>query len=774
MKNIRFNLLFVLLCVLPLLSVSAQNQRGYTKTRGRLNADGSVMPGKRLPEVVISFMDGRTSVMSDAGGDFSFPVRDETYVLKEVRKNGYQLLDPDALNRAHHYSSREPLVLTLETEDAILEDQLAAERLVRRQLEIRLQRSEAELDTLKARRSLTAEEYRERLRQLFDSRSRSEQLVKEMAERYSTIDFDLMDDFYREVSACILRGELLRADSLLNRKGDLGVCIESYRELAQSNAREQEEFNRRKRALDRRLHYAERALQDLALECYSRYEIAKLRFRNDSAAFYIEQRAALDTTNAEWQFQAGTFLRDYMADYDRARFYYYRALRNAGNDEERGICYNDLGVTCNSMGNYTGALEFLNKALAIEALLGETERPNRATIYSNIGVAYSYLGAYDQALDYLLKGLDVQQKISGMKAPGVALTCNSIGLVYCYTGDFSRASEYLGRALSIQLEILGERHPDTAATYSNLGNLFIYQGDYARALEHLQKALDIQRSVFGERHPETATSYNSLGVAYDYMGDTARALEYYTLALEIQKETLGENHLAVATSYNNIGYIYFYMGDNTRALDFYEKALAIYRQIQGEESIDSASCYNNIAGVYSRMGDNARALEYYERALVVRTSLLGEKHPDIAVNYNGIGSVLSAMGKPQEALEAFGKALEIRKELLGDTHPDTAVCYSNIGTVYSDMGDYVRALEYLEKSLAIRLAQLGPSHVATANSTQGIGRIYYFMGNYVQALEYFEKALSIYRSSLPETHPSVVRLKEQIAQTKEKLAHGAA
>lgn len=291
-------ILFFLLLLLPIIPTSAQIQRGYTKTRGVLNKNGSVTPGKRLAKVIISFRDRRTSVISDSIGDFTFPVREDVYTLQDVQKNGYRLLDPDILNRECYYTPQKPLVLTLETLDAILDNQLTTQRLIRQQLEKRLRSREMELDSLKAWQAITIEEYRQKLQALYAERSQSEQLVKDMAEQYSKIDFDLINDFYRQVSAYILNGELFKADSMLNTKGSLNDRIASYRKLQVINNREKEELARRQKALARNQLYGQHALEDLGQECYSRYEIAKLRFQNDSAAYYIETRALLDTLNA--------------------------------------------------------------------------------------------------------------------------------------------------------------------------------------------------------------------------------------------------------------------------------------------------------------------------------------------------------------------------------------------------------------------------------------------------------------------------------------------
>ena len=52
---------------------------------------------------------------------------------------------------------------------------------------------------------------------------------------------------------------------------------------------------------------ASQKLKDVAQECYSLFELKKLQHDYDSASYYITTRARLDTTNVQWQLDAGVF-----------------------------------------------------------------------------------------------------------------------------------------------------------------------------------------------------------------------------------------------------------------------------------------------------------------------------------------------------------------------------------------------------------------------------------------------------------------------------------
>lgn len=81
--------------------------------------------------------------------------------------------------------------------------------------------------------------------------------------------------------------------------------------------------------LERSKALAQKTLEELAQDCYSKFEILKLQHLNDSAAYYIGLRASLDTTNVEWQKEAGDYNMYIMGLYEKSLEYYQVALRNA-------------------------------------------------------------------------------------------------------------------------------------------------------------------------------------------------------------------------------------------------------------------------------------------------------------------------------------------------------------------------------------------------------------------------------------------------------------
>lgn len=657
---------YILITAAMMLSVmlSAQTQQGFVKTKGRM-VNGQLVPGQGIKGATVS-VQGRTPVLVNADdGAFSFLSPNPQFRLDSVRKKGYQLVDLEACPKNYVLSSN-PLYLIMETPEQQLQDKLNAERKIRRNLQKQLQAKEDELEALKAENKLSMEEYQQSLQQLYDEQESNEHLISDMAKRYSELDYDQLDDFYRQVSYCIENGELVKADSLLNTRGNISKQVEEQLEKGQA-LQEREELLSQAKAV----HTADN--EELAKRCYSYYEAFAAQHLNDTAAYYLELRSSLDTTRAEWLEDAGFFISEYLADYDKAIGYFTQALNNRLSTQ------------------------------------GE-DNPDVANCYSGIGLIYYYQGKYAEALENHGRALDIYKKVAGEDHPEVATSYSNMGIVYFELGEYDKSMECYDKALIIRKKVFGEEHPEVATVYNNMGNTYIDIGDLENALKCHNRSLEISKKVLGENHPNVALSYNNLGMIYHFQGNFSKAMEYYNRALEIYKTVFGEEHPIVALTYNNMGGVYDDQGDRDKALEYYSIAFEKRKRIYGEKHPIMASSFSNIGSVYSVQGEYAKAIEYYNNSLDILVNTFGEEHPDVANVYNNIGAVYYQQHDDTNAMEYFSKALKIRKLFFDDEHPDVAVSYNNIGNIYKEQGDLVKALECYNKTLASWEKMLNSDH----------------------------------------------------------------
>lgn len=294
-----------------------QTQQGVVKTKGRM-VNGKHVKGTPLAGSMVDIKGQNKVVVQNADGSFSFPTTNRSFFIQSVTKNGYQLVDADAAPKSYAYSTN-PLILLLETPNQQAEDRLNAERKIRRTLQRQLQQREDELEGLRAQNKLSQEEYQKRLQQLYDDQQNNEKLITDMAKRYSELDFDQMDELNCQISDAILNGNLIRADSLLRTKGDIRQRAEELRQHEQANEQVRQD-------LEKSEALARQRREDLARDCYSRYELCKMQNNHDSAVYYLELRASVDTFNLKYQLDAADYLS--ILNYDKSAGRYRAKVAN--------------------------------------------------------------------------------------------------------------------------------------------------------------------------------------------------------------------------------------------------------------------------------------------------------------------------------------------------------------------------------------------------------------------------------------------------------------
>lgn len=221
--------LFFLILALSGHVCLAQSIQGYIKTKGRM-VNGKVVHGVGLSGVTIRIK-GVNVVVSGKGGKFRIllpenHIKNSIYI-ELISKPGYELIDRDILNRPIVYNPNTPLTIVMEEESILAEERLAIEKKHRRALLLYLEKSEREIQES----DFTVQEKNRKLQELYNRQSSQERLINNMVNQYGKYDYDAMSMFDLKVTECIINGELEKADSLLNTKGDISDRVNKLYEI---------------------------------------------------------------------------------------------------------------------------------------------------------------------------------------------------------------------------------------------------------------------------------------------------------------------------------------------------------------------------------------------------------------------------------------------------------------------------------------------------------------------------------------------------------------
>lgn len=575
-------LIFVVACVAMAFTAGAQ-QQGVVRSVERPK-----QPSKGIAGATVNILELKNDLVTDKYGKFSFTIRGkktgDPFKVSRVRKNGYTLIDKHLVGRKFSYSFV-PIEIVMVSDKQLANDKKLIENKAYAKAKKTYEARIAELERQLAEKTISEQAYYAERELANNDYYKYIQLIDELAERYAMTDYKGLSDINRQIQECIENAELERADSLINSKGDFDQReqeLRSQMEMNQATA----EF------LTQSQQDAEFKLNDLAQDYYNKYTIFAANYRNDSAAYWLKRRAALDVTNMVWQYDAGRFIYDSLAYYSQALEYYHRGLQVAiAQDSEQSewtaTFYNSIGEVYKGIGDYSRASEYFNKALEIYKNVFGEYHPYTATTYNNIGEVYYNQGEYDQALEYFNKALEIREKELGEDHTDIVTAYNNLGWVYYEQGEYDQALEYYNNALEIEKKVLRENHPKIATSFSNIGRVYYAQGEYDQTLEYYNKALEIDKKVFGEGHPYIATSFSNIGGVYYALGEYDHALEYYLKALVIREKVLGEDYPDTGKSYYNVGFVYYDMEEYGKSLEFFSKAYDIFMKVYGPDHPDT-------------------------------------------------------------------------------------------------------------------------------------------------------------------------------------------
>lgn len=686
-----------------LISAFAQTQQGYVKTLGRPDKKGVALSG-----VTVRVKGGHNAVQSQQDGTFSMLLtgkkNGDGYQLQQVQKTGYELNEKGVIGRQYAFSDKVPLTIVMVSTAQLQADKQRIENNAYQVAEKNYKTKLALLEQQRESNAITAEQYRQQLQDLQDKFEKYQSLIDDLSDHYAHVDYDNLDEQEREINQCIENGDLERADSLIHvlfdpvdvLKRNMEALSKIEEQMAQAQALQAQAYADMAAVLKQQEKDAE--------HLYQLYTIALARYDNEKALFYIETRAELDTTNVDWQNEAGMFITDYMSDCDKALAIYQRALNSAlaaeGKEIDVATCHNNIGMAYCTKGEYQKALESLT--LAAEIYISQTgeQHPNVALAYNNIANAYQGLGDTEKALMYLEKSLQIRKDIFGEDNLELAVNYNNIGFIFSAQGNWERAMEYLSKALEIRRRALGEQHQDLAFTYSNLGNVYIYQGKMKEGQENFQKALEIFNRVFGMEHPYVSLVLNNIGYIYQQKGDYDSALQYYIQSADILKRLFGELNAELGQRYNNVGEIYRAKGDYIQALSYYQQADSILEKALPPSHPTIGILHNNLGIVNYLMKNYDVAEKHYSKAMEILKAAYNERHFYVGLVYYNTACLKRDKGNLADALPDYQKALDIRREVFGDTHMDVAITCNDIAKLYEATGDYLAALKYYQDALS--------------------------------------------------------------------------
>ena len=496
------------------LSMLAQDivQEGYVKTLGRPDKKGVSLSG-----VSIKIKGEHNPVLSKKDGTFSIlyagKKEGNAYSLQEVLKKGYELNEPDIIGRPFAYSKNVRQTIVMVSSTQLQEDKLRIENNAYRTAEKNYKSQLALLEKQKEDNIIALEDYQKSLTELQDRFEKYQSMIDGLAEHYAHTDYDELNEREREINICIENGELERADSLLSVLFD---PIEALKKNKEALDKINQHITDAHQTIDKANEDMAAVLKQQekdAEHLYQLYTIALSKFDKEEAKFYIVTRAELDTTNVNWQSEAGIFLNNFF-DKKQASVYAKRAYRCALSQNGK---YNYTTSRClsnlvNTMNNDDEKFEYVKDAFEILDSIGAYDFTKvRNALYVSLGTMAHSINEDSLALMAFTRATEnIEEEYPNSEM--LYTIYNNLGMVYRSLKDYDAAMEYHKKALDIALSKYHEGHYKVGWAHERIGETLIFMKKYEEAQSYLQKALSSIQPMYGDSHRKTQEVYLSLGL----------------------------------------------------------------------------------------------------------------------------------------------------------------------------------------------------------------------------------------------------------------------
>jgi len=715
MRYIRFVL--TILVTVFCLSVYGQTQQGFVKTKGRM-VNGKHVHGKGLPGSTVKIQGGNSIGVRKTNGSFSFVVSAKNFMVESVQKKGYELVDADATTKSYQQSPN-PLYLVMETPEQQLEDLLEAEEKISKTLREQLKLSRQEIQRLKDKNIITEEEYRQRIAKLMEEQKNNKDLIADMAKEYAQIDYDQMNDINRRISAAILNGHLLEADSLLRSKGDINSRIAQNRKKQQAEIQEEEELELRHNKLEISKVGTQKEKEDIASDCYNFFNRFKLSNQYDSAAYYIVLRAELDLQKPKWQIEAAHFFYE-QHQYKKAEKYLKMAMevsnqlaKSDPHTYKMFITWAQclLGGVYFSLGKQQEALNMFKDFLTnVNTLAG------RYTGFHSKQMEWLYLFfsclitpdmENEEKEKMLTKALGVCDSMDNANSLNIAMAAGAtyfqLASLYSDMQHYKEAEAMYKGAL-ISYRKATEKNKECESNISNIlrsfanfysQNLHFSESEamYLDAVEMDRRLVKINPQKYEEN---LAKDLDGLACVYVLIQKTQECETFFQEAIMIYRHLVDQDSSLyepkLANTLNHLAGLYCILHRYTESEVVFNESLKICRSLainnpQKYEANLATTLYG-FANMYKDKGLFQESESLYKEALDIHRRLSAENPQEyeyaVAGTLYNLGILKLLMERPEEAFPTFEETVDILRRI-GITNPEQRQLYANSLNILSTL-----------------------------------------------------------------------------------------
>lgn len=210
-------------------------------------------------------------------------------------------------------------------------------------------------------------------------------------------------------------------------------------------------------------------------------------------------------------------------------------LQLLARQQEKNGLENDMGSTIASnltsvylqTGRYDRAIDFTQFILEIDKKIHGERSYYYAFSLQTAGITLFSIQDYEGAIEYLEKSLAIRKDMVGEENQELMRLEQSLASAYTKAGQLDKSEAILNQLYTKQKKSLGNKHIDIALTLSDLGMLSYSRGKFEEAASYFQDALEIDEKVLGAYNEFTVTALFNLACSYQAQNLTDKAIVHF-------------------------------------------------------------------------------------------------------------------------------------------------------------------------------------------------------------------------------------------------------
>ncbi|MFY0687300.1 MAG: CHAT domain-containing protein [Cyclobacteriaceae bacterium] len=167
------------------------------------------------------------------------------------------------------------------------------------------------------------------------------------------------------------------------------------------------------------------------------------------------------------------------------------------------------------LGNYEGALEQIERVIAIRESLLRADHILLARPYSQLGLIHFHLGADFETVDhYFQKSKNIVAANFDQTHPLYAEAIKNIAFHDVQHGKLDNALKLLNQADEIWASALGNKNKSSGEVARLKGDIYSYRQDFGSALDEYNRSSKFFKDIFSDQHPEYLNTQSKLARSY--------------------------------------------------------------------------------------------------------------------------------------------------------------------------------------------------------------------------------------------------------------------